>query len=161
MVVEGSVVNGVWVDGPAAAQTAGDEPSTAAAEPAGVVLGEEESYDTAFNLMKTREFDRSIAAFRELLDNYPKGDLAPNSQYWLGELYLQKDRLEEARLQFESVVDKYPAHQKVPDSIYKLGVVSHRKGRVQRALEYFDDLLNRYPGAPAAGLAKSYAADLR
>ena len=158
------VVNGVVVAGAgvrsavAGGVVAEPPPDTQAIEQS---AGEQDRYTQAFELMKAREFEGSIAAFRELLVNHPDGDYAANSRYWLGELFLQKDELEDARSQFESVVDLHPAHQKVPDSLYKLGVVNHRKGRIQQALDYFDDLLNRYPGAPAAGLAESYAAELR
>jgi len=153
-VVDTQVVDGVVVAGTVAAP-AGNSLAN------GQSASEQDRYTQAFELMKAREFDGSIAAFRELLVDHPDGDYAANSRYWLGELFLQKDELEDARSQFESVVDLHPAHQKVPDSLYKLGVVNHRKGRTQQALDYFDDLLNRYPGAPAAGLAESYAAELR
>ena len=74
---------------------------------------------------------------------------------------MQKDDLAGARTQFLRVIEQYPAHQKVPDSLYKLGVVQHREGSIPKALEFFDDVVDRYPGAPAAGLARSYAAELR
>ena len=96
-----------------------------------------------------------------MINEYPDGNYAPESRYWLGELYLMSDRLEDARGSFNKVVDQFPAHQKVPLSLYKLGVVNHRLGGTSEALDYLDALVVRYPDTPAAGLARTYAAELR
>lgn len=118
-------------------------------------------FERAFELMKDQQFAQSIAAYQEVVTGYPDGDYAPESRYWLGELYLMSDQLEAARGSFVSVVEVYPAHQKVPLSLYKLGVVNHRLGATPAALEYLDSVVTRYPDTPAAGLARTYAAELR
>lgn len=161
------VVNGVVVDTPSV-EPAPAAPSrnieVAAVNPTVEVDNsalEKAGYDRAIEQMKARQFDESLNGFKQILDDYPDGEYAANSHYWLGELYLQKDDLAGARTQFLRVIEQYPAHQKVPDSLYKLGVVQHREGSIPKALEFFDDVVDRYPGAPAAGLARSYAAELR
>jgi tol-pal system protein YbgF len=140
------------------------EPPQPAAAITGAQTGnstEQDRYSIAFELMKNQEFGRSIAAFQATLNDYPTGTYAANSRYWLGELYLMQDKLDDAQDAFMKVTRQYPAHQKVPDSLYKLGVVHHRLGSTPTALRYFDDVVNRYPGTPAAGLARTYAAELR
>lgn len=125
------------------------------------VPSEQEAYTRAFELMKDQQFEQSILAYQGVVENFPDGKYAPESRYWLGELYLMSDRLEDARGAFHQVVDRFPAHQKVPLSLYKLGVVNHRLGVTPRALEYLEDVVVRYPDTPAAGLARTYAAELR
>jgi len=132
----------------------------AAQEPA-LVPSEQEAYARAFGLMKDQQFEQSIAAYKGVINEFPDGSYAPESSYWLGELYLMSNRLEDARGSFNQVVDQFPAHQKVPLSLYKLGVVSHRLGGTSEALTYLDDVVVRYPDTPAAGLARTYAAELR
>ena len=129
-------------------------------EPA-LVPTEQEAYARAFELMKDQQFEQSIAAYQGVIQQFPGGNYAPESRYWLGELYLMSDRLEDARGSFNSVIDEFPAHQKVPLSLYKLGVVNHRLGGTTEALTYLDDVVVRYPDTPAAGLARTYAAELR
>ncbi len=126
-----------------------------------VVTAEKLAFDRAFELMKEQRFDQSIDAYQQIVEGYPQSDYAPESRYWLGELYLMSDRLEAARGSFMSVVEGYPAHKKVPLSLYKLGVVNHRLGATPAALEYLDSVVTRYPDTPAAGLARTYAAELR
>ena len=126
-----------------------------------IAPSEQAAFDRAFELMKDQQFEQSIAAYQNVVERFPDGNYAPQSRYWLGELYLMSDRLEAARGAFTAVVEAYPAHQKVPLSLYKLGVVNHRLGATPAALEYLDNVVTRYPDTPAAGLARTYAAELR
>jgi tol-pal system protein YbgF len=124
-------------------------------------VSEREAYEQAFDLMKGRKFDESIAAFDSLIVGYPNGQYTPNAFYWLGELYLAQQNTEQARQSFMQVINLYPDHPKVPDTLYKLGVAYHRLGDTTRALEYFSQVQSRYPQSSAAGLAASYQQELR
>ncbi|HEY5644543.1 MAG TPA: tol-pal system protein YbgF [Pseudomonadales bacterium] len=142
-----------------AATTAAAAASTAAALPPSA--NEREAYQTAFDLMKGRQFDQSIAGFSRLITDYPGGQYTPNAYYWLGELYLAQQNLEQARQSFMQVINLYPDHPKVPDTLYKLGVAYHRLGDNGRATEYFNQVRAQYPQSSAAGLAASYQQELR
>lgn len=122
---------------------------------------EREAYTNAFNLMKNRQFDASAEAFNKLINDFPEGQFTPNAYYWLGELSLAKAEHEKARQAFMQVVNLYPDNQKMPDALYKLGVVYHRLGDTQRSLEYLGRVRSEYPQSSAAGLAATYAAELR
>jgi len=125
--------------------------------------GERDAYTRAFNLTRDKRFQEAINAFNQLLVDYPNGEYAANSFYWLGELYLAlpQAELEKARQSFAQVVNSYPSHAKVPDSLYKLGVVYHRLGDNRKALEYLTRTHTEYPASPAARLAQSYASEIR
>jgi len=122
---------------------------------------ERDTYQRAFDLMKARRFDESIASFNGLIVDYPNGQYTPNAFYWLGELYLAQQNTEQARQSFMQVVNLYPEHPKVPDTLYKLGVAYHRLGDNARAMEYFGQVQSRYPQSSAAGLATSYAKEIQ
>ncbi len=124
-------------------------------------VSEREAYQSAFDLMKGRKFDESIAAFNNLILRYPNGQYTPNAYYWLGELHLAQQDTEQARQSFMQVINLYPDHPKVPDTLYKLGVAYHRLGDTNRAVEYFSQVQTRYPQSSAAGLAASYQQELR
>lgn len=119
------------------------------------------AYTDAFNFMKNKRFDESADAFNRLIVEYPNGQYTPNAFYWLGELYLAKQEHEKARQSFMQVTNLYPDHQKVPDALYKLGVVYDRLGDTQRSLEYLGRVKAQHPQSSAAGLAETYAAELR
>jgi tol-pal system protein YbgF len=122
---------------------------------------EREAYQQAFDLMKARQFDQSVAAFNRLVLQYPNGQYTPNAFYWLGELYLAQQNTEQARQSFMQVVNLYPDHPKIPDTLYKLGVTYHRIGDNARAMEYFGQVRSRFPQSSAAGLAASYAQEIQ
>ena len=129
--------------------------------PAGDAESEQQAYTAAFNLMRDRAFDESAEAFEQMIETYPNGQFTPNGYYWLGELHLAQGDTEQARQNFAQVVNLYADHTKVPDALYKLGVVHHRLGDNQRALEYLDRVQAESPDSSAAGLARTYAAELR
>ena len=143
----------------APAASTGTTPSAAAAPAASG--GERGAYTAAFNLMKEQQFDASADAFNKLIVDYPNGEFTPNAFYWLGELYLAKTSYERARQSFSQVINLYPDHQKVPDALYKLGVVYHRLGDTTRSLEFLNRVRGEHPQSSAAGLAQTYAAELR
>ncbi len=122
---------------------------------------ERQDYAAAFSLMESRAFADAVAGFQKVLASYPNGQYAPNCYYWLGELFLVQNEIENARQHFVQVVNLYPDHLKVPDALYKLGVIYHRLDDSQRALEHLNRVRNEHPDSSAAGLAQKYAAELQ
>ena len=106
-------------------------------------------------------YQQALGLFDALIANYPAGEFTPNAYYWKGEIHLYSDDLELARQAFVQVVNLFGDHPKVPDALYKLGVVYHRLGENRSALEYLDRVVAEHPRHTAAGLARSYAAELR
>ncbi|MEZ5595865.1 MAG: tol-pal system protein YbgF [Pseudomonadales bacterium] len=118
-------------------------------------------YAEAFSAATSREFEKSITLFRRVVDEYPNGQKTPPSLYWLGELYLAESKMDLASQSFMRVIDEYPAHAKAPDAMYKMGVLHQRLGDNARALEFLDRVQREHPDSAAAGLAKTYASELR
>ncbi|MCY4013012.1 MAG: tol-pal system protein YbgF [Gammaproteobacteria bacterium] len=110
---------------------------------------------------RVMEYQRALLMFDALIQDHPDGQYTPNAYYWMGELHLATDALEEARQAFAQVTNLYADHAKMPDALYKLGVTYHRLGDNVRALEYLDRVTDEYPDSTQAGLARSYAAELR
>ena len=136
-------------------------PASARPAPAGGAPAlERNAYTAAFNLMKESRFEESADAFNRLIADYPNGQYTPNAFYWIGELNLAMDEVEQARQSFAQVLALYPEHGKVPDALYKLGVVHHRLDDNERALEHLDRVVAEYPNSTAAGLARTYKAEL-
>ncbi len=137
----------------------------------GAVSVQGEAYNRAYAVMaegrrlppseRATQYQRALTLFEAVIQDHPDGEFTPNAYYWTGELYLAMDVLEEARQAFAQVTNLYADHAKMPDSLYKLGVTYHRLGDNVRALQYLDRVTDEYPGSAQAGLARSYAAELR
>ena len=146
--------------------------SGVAATPAPDATGSQgDAYNRAFAVVtaarqlapseRIAEYERALTMFDALINDNPAGEFTPNAYYWIGELYLAMDDLEQARQAFVQVSNLYGDHVKVPDALYKLGITYHRLGDNARALEYLDRVVKDYSDHTAARLARSYATELR
>ena len=122
---------------------------------------EREAYQYAFDLMRNRQYQESLAGFEEIIVAFPNGQYTPNAFYWIGELYLAQGDNEKSRQSFIQVISLYPDHQKVPDAMYKLGVVYFALGDNQSALRYLAQVQQEYPNSSAAGLAARYSVEIQ
>ena len=122
---------------------------------------EREAYQYAFDLMRNRQYQESLAGFEEIIVAFPNGQYTPNAFYWIGELYLAQGDNEKSRQSFIQVISLYPDHQKVPDAMYKLGVVYFALGDNQSALRYLSKVQQEYPNSSAAGLAARYSVEIQ
>lgn len=125
--------------------------------PAASDLSEADEYKAAYDLLRQRQVDQSLTAFKAYLKKYPSGEFSGNSCYWMGEIYLLKNQLPQAREWFAKLIQDYPQSNKVPDARFKLGKVYHLMGDKKHAKPLLD--------AAAAGtgdsarLAKQYLKD--
>ncbi len=127
--------------------------NASAAAPAG--KDELSDYRAAIDLvLKQQDYDRGIEALKQHLDAYPKGRYAANAQYWLGQIYLLKDQLEESRQWFVAMLRDHPQHQKAPEAKFKLGKVYHLLGDDTKARSLLEEVAAS--GTSAASLAKDY-----
>jgi len=105
-------------------------------------------------LLKQQNQEGAISALNEHLQDYPQGRYAANAQYWLGETWLLKGDLEQARKWFSELVKDFPGHNKVPDAKFKLGKVYDKLGDKVKARQLLEEVAKS--GTSAAGLAKDY-----
>ncbi|MGO1750177.1 MAG: tol-pal system protein YbgF [Marinobacter sp.] len=105
---------------------------------------------------KQKKYDEAISRLYEFIDKYPEGDLTVNAYYWLGEVYLVKPQLEQARQAFSIVATRYEDHRKAPDAVYKLGVTLDRLDEKADARRQMEQVVNDYPESDAARLAKKF-----
>ncbi|MDO3382122.1 YbgF trimerization domain-containing protein [Gilvimarinus algae] len=115
---------------------------------------EADVYGAAYDLLKQRQVDASIAAFKDHLARFPRGEYAGNSYYWLGEIYLLKNDLPAAQQWFGDLLAEFPDNRKVPDAQFKLGKVYHLQGNDARAKELLSIVASS--NADASRLADQY-----
>ena len=132
------------------ASVPGSAPLTvAAAQPP----SEDASYQSAFDLLKIGEYDKSITAFGDFLTRFPGSSHADNAQYWLAEAYYVTHRYEPAISEYNKLVGSYPESQKLTHALLKVGYSYHELGKIPEAKATLEDLKLRYPGTTAARLA--------
>jgi tol-pal system protein YbgF len=149
------------IGNPAALVNGGSETQTAETTDAASVAAssspsESEAYESAVNLvLKDRAYDAAIPAFENFVRTYPDSSYAPNSYYWLGQLFFTKNELLKAKAQFERVVAQFPQSAKAADSLSKLGQLAEKEGDVAAAKQFYQLLVSKYPQAKPAKAAKA------
>ena len=105
-------------------------------------------------MLKAGQYDESITAFTDFLQQYPNSQYADNAQYWLGETYYVKRQFEQAVIEYRKLMERYPASKKRSHAMLKIGYSLHELGEINRARAVLEDLRNRYSGTTAARLAE-------
>lgn len=112
-------------------------------------------------IIKSKNYDKAISAFKAFITDYPKSQLVVNSHYWLGQLYYKKKQFNEAKKSFLSVVNKFPKSNKRAAAILKVGVINEKLGYVSSAKKSYYKVQKEYPNSSPAMIATKKLKDLR
>ncbi|MGB2105930.1 MAG: YbgF trimerization domain-containing protein [Porticoccaceae bacterium] len=114
----------------------------------------EADYLASSKLLKDRDFDGAIAAFKNHILNFKQSPYSANAHYWLGEIYEFRGEGELAVDSFEVIINDYSDHSKAMDARYKLGKLYHKQGDTKRAVALLQEAAESNGGAGAK--AKAY-----
>lgn len=126
--------------------------STAAAKTTTTKSPEEIEYQTALNLLRSKNYAQAALGMQKYLDAYPHSKYAVNAHYWLGEIYYLQSQLTKSINEFQIVISQYPDSAKVPDSMLKLAMIYSTEGDYKKAHQEFQEIKNKYPNSNAAHL---------
>ena len=126
-------------------------------EQAPVVLATAENmeadYLAASLLLKERDFEGAIEAFKLHVLQFPESPYSANAHYWLGEVYEFQGSQDLALSSFHAVVDGYASHNKAMDARYKLGKLYYKQGDKEKALIFLQQAASTDGGAGAKAKA--------
>ncbi|MBO9495786.1 tol-pal system protein YbgF [Thalassotalea sp. G20_0] len=117
---------------------------------------EEAAYQSAFALIRSKQFDKAKNALQEQLKTYPEGRYADNAHYWLGEVDMAQGHYDAAKVSFQIILNEFPKSPKVPDASYKLGRVHDLLGNQKEAKRLLELVVQQYPDSSAARLSDTY-----
>lgn len=123
---------------------------TAEADPALEV----KTYDAAFNLFRSGNYQGALAAFHAFNQAYPKSPLAPSAQYWIGNSHFNLKDFRSAIASQQELISLYPKSPKVPDALLNMASSYQGMGDVGTAKKTLEELLARFPLSDAADKAK-------
>ncbi len=132
----------------------------AATMPPALVGDEQTLYDRAMEQLKARDYGAAAESFRSLAAAFPNGQLADNTQYWLGETYYVTQEYDHAAAAFQRVLGNWPDSRKAPDALLKLGYTQLEQGKAEAGRATLQQVVTRYPDADAARLARERLAKL-
>jgi tol-pal system protein YbgF len=104
--------------------------------------------------------DLALQEFSDYLRYYGNSDLAPNAQFYVAEIHLKQNNLDDALREFDMVLEKYPDNNKTPDALYMKGVTLVKMGKRTQGKQEFCELVKRFPSNDLSGRARTQVRNL-
>lgn len=121
----------------------------------GATVSAETLYQNALRDKNGGNLDLAYKEFSDYLQSFGNTNLAPNAQYYIGEIHYLKGELDEAVRAFDLVLEKYQENDKTPDAHYMKGMALLKTGQRSKARDEFQTLIRRFPSSELADKAKS------
>ena len=118
-------------------------------------------YTLARQKLDANQLPRARELLQDFLSRFPRDELAPNAQYWLGETWYAEKKWNDAIVEFQKVLKEYKASDKVPDALLKIGMSFQAQGDCQNATLFFDEVTQGHRASSAAKTAREKAAECR
>ncbi|WP_205949933.1 cell division protein CpoB [Pantoea stewartii] len=141
----------------AGAATAGNDAGAAAAgSSAPVQSGDANSdYNAAVALiLEKKQYDQAITALQVWVKRYPDSTYQPNANYWLGQLFYNKGKKDDAAYYYATVVKQYPKSPKAAEALFKVGVIMQEKNDTAKAKAVYQQVIKLYPNTESAKQAQ-------
>jgi len=138
-------------------QEQGPSASSASAPPAGTSA--EGLYKDATRDRLSAKYDLALDEFKNYLNWFGETDLAPNAQYFIGEIYYNQKNFDEALKAFDAVI-KRPKNNKSLDARFMKGRTLARLGEKSEAAREFRAVVQADPGSDTARRAQAELRDL-
>ncbi len=128
-------------------------PSGAGGPPGG--LSAESLYQNALRDKNGGNLELALKEFTDYLQYFANTELAPNAQFYIGEIYYLRGEMDEAIRAFDLVLERYPENNKTADAHYMKGMALLKVGRRNQARDEFYSLIERFPNHELAAKAKA------
>jgi tol-pal system protein YbgF len=147
---------------PAAGAAAGAAPPAAAAVAVTNVDSGTETrvYEAAQSQRRMGNYQGAIVAFQNFIKQYPKSNLAPRAQYWIGDSYFNLRDFKLAIGSQQALLKTYPDSPTVPDALLNIASSQIEMGETLNGRKTLEDLVARFPVSEAAEKAKRRIAAL-
>ncbi len=112
-------------------------------------------YGDAMSQYEWGDYDQAMAAFEEIIAQYPASDLADDVQYMLGQCYVQLERYDDVIFAFYTAAYKYPQSNRADDALIALAGHLYSQDYMPQALDAYEQLVKDYPQSEHAAYAQT------
>jgi tol-pal system protein YbgF len=142
---------------PTVAPPPGGSPGASGSPPSG--LSAEMLYANAMRDKDSGNYDVALQEFTEYLRNFGDTASAPNAQYYIGEIFYNQKKYDQALQAFDMVLEKFPSNDRTLDAMFMKGRTLVQLGEKSEAGNEFREVYRRAPRN--SELSKKAAAQLR
>lgn len=116
--------------------------------------GEQQAYLQAFELLRSGKFDDALLGFQNQLANWPKGPMADDALYWMGEANYFKRDYPSALQNYQDLLSQFPQSERAADALLKVGFSQMEMKQTSAGKTTLQRVIRDYPDSTAAGLAR-------
>jgi tol-pal system protein YbgF len=103
-------------------------------------------YTEAVSQFERGQFQTARQAFEDFLSQYPSdAELAPQAHFYLAQILVREERLDEAIREFLVIRENFPLSDTVPAALYHVGLLYRDQGNTAEARRYLELVINTYP----------------
>lgn len=111
-------------------------------------------YDDAMTQFRRGSLTSARMGLEGIVDRFPNHELTPSARYYLADILVQQDALEEAIEAFLQIPEFHPEAERVPDAMYRVGLLYRELGDSSEARSYLERVVNTWPESDAASMAR-------
>jgi tol-pal system protein YbgF len=104
--------------------------------------------------------DVALQEFNDYLKFYGNTEMAPNAQYYIGEILYNRKDYQNALQAFDTVLERYPDNNKTLDAMYMKGRTLVQLGERSAGADVFRAVYNKAPRSELAAKAKAQLASM-
>lgn len=133
--------------------------ATAPVPPAAAIMTvdpgvETRAYESAQAERRLGNYQGAIVAFQNFIKQYPKSNLAPRAQYWIGDSYFNLRDFRLAIASQQALIKTYPDSPTVPDAMLNMASSQIEMGESAAGRKTLEELMAKFPISDAADKAK-------
>jgi tol-pal system protein YbgF len=136
----------------------GDPSAAPSGPPAG--MSAQQLYDDAMKDRSGGQLDLALQGFQQYLQYYASTELAPNAQFYVGQIHYDRGEFPQSLEAFDAVLERFSENNKTPDAMYMKGMSLLRMNQRNEAAKEFLNVIEKYPRSEVADKAKAQRKNL-
>ncbi|MBY0369952.1 tetratricopeptide repeat protein [bacterium] len=149
---------------PAIEKVPAEETSEIESEPEHAVATSEHEvltwYRQGLEMVKQRQYDAAVSAFRAFLTQAPEHVYADRAEYWIGQSYFLNREYGLALTVQNRLLTEYPFSVRAPEALYGAALSNLALGQTSAARTLLRDFLRQYPTQPLSEAVSRKLAEL-
>ena len=110
-------------------------------------------FSAADQALRAQDYDKAFTLFNFFVKSFNDDEKKPLSYFWLGEISLINNNLDESKDFFMELISSYPNHYRVPLAHKKIGDIYLKSNEVDKAKDKYNFVVREYPNNTASSLA--------
>ena len=116
-------------------------------------ISDQDAYNSAFQLIRERQFDDALVAMESFTQAYPDSELVLDARFWRGQVFDVLGRDQEAIEAFKSITLDAPDYRRILQVKVKLGKLLVKNQDLMNGRKILQEVITQAPESVEAGLA--------